>query len=110
MMNGKRKTQSQRIALFLIIFAIIIVVMGTLFLCSQNAQAASAERPYKYYTSVQVKEGDTLWKIADTYITEECGSMADYIAEICLVNHISENDIHVGQYITIPYYSGAYLE
>ncbi len=105
MMGGKKKT-----ALILLVGAIVVVVIGTLFLCSQNAQAASAECSYKYYTSVQVKEGDTLWKIADTYITEECGSMADYIAEICSVNHILENDIHVGQYITIPYYSGAYLE
>lgn len=109
-MKERRDVRNRKAALCIIVTAIVVVIVGTLFLCSQNAQAASAESSYKYYTSVQVKEGDTLWKIADLYITEECGSMREYIAEICSVNHISENDIHIGQYITIPYYSGAYLK
>lgn len=75
-----------------------------------EASCASDAPVYKYYTSIQIQKGDTLWKIAGQYRTEECGSMEDYIEEICALNHISRDSIHSGQYLTIPYYSIQYLE
>ena len=31
--------------------------------------------------------------------------MNAYIDEVCSINKISQNEIHAGQYLTIPYYS-----
>ena len=101
---GTKVVRRRKIALYLIAVAIIVVTVSTLLLCSMNAEAAPAETSVRYYTSVRVQDGDTLWKIADRYFTDECGSMRAYIREICLINHISGNDIHAGQYLTIPYY------
>lgn len=101
---GTKVVRRRKIALYLIAVAIIVVTVSTLLLCSMNAEAAPAETSVRYYASVRVQDGDTLWKIADRYFTDECGSMRAYIREICLINHISGNDIHAGQYLTIPYY------
>ena len=105
LLTRRRKEAAQkRIAvLFCSIIAVIMfcsIVFGTI-----NTQAAPAETTYKYYTSIQIKSGDTLWGIADEYITAEYTDMNAYIEEVCSINHISEDEIHAGQYIVIPYYA-----
>lgn len=110
-MNSRRVTvRNQRIAFVSVLFVLLFVLISTVLFGSIKAQAASAEVSYKYYTSIQVQKGDTLWGIANNYMTEEYGSVNDYIEEICSINHISDSDIHSGQYLTIPYYSDEFLE
>ena len=36
----------------------------------------------KYYKSIQIHSGDTLWNIAEEYITEDYESVNDYITEV----------------------------
>jgi hypothetical protein len=64
----------------------------------------------KYFTTIQVESGDTLWEIADEYMTPEYASIADYMDEVRTINHISEDDITAGCYITIPYYAEIPME
>lgn len=109
MRSRRVAVRNQRIAFVSILFVILFILISSILFGSIKAQAASAETSYKYYTSIQVQKGDTLWKIANSYITEEYDSVNDYIEEICSINHIS-HDIHSGQYLTIPYYSDKYLE
>lgn len=93
----------------IIVIAVFIIIASVLF-GAIKAQAAQNRISYKYYTSIQVAKGDTLWNIAADYITDDYDDMHDYIEEICSINHISDDDIHAGQYITIPYYSSDYLK
>ena len=79
-------------------------------LASGRSTASKDHPSYKYYTSIQIEKGDTLWSIADTYMTSEYDSIQDYIREIKELNHLGPDDIHAGQYLTIPYYSGEFLE
>lgn len=108
--NRRRAVRNQRIAFSSILFILLVVMVGFILPGAVKAQAASAETSHKYYTSIQVQKGDTLWTIANSYITEEYSSIHDYIEEVCELNHISDNDIHYGQYLTIPYYSDEYLD
>ena len=102
--------RKQRITVMTGLCVILLVIIGCILFGSTKAQAAPAETSYKYYTSIQVQKGDTLWNIANHYMTEEYASVNDYIDEICEINHITESDIHSGEYLTIPYYSAEYLE
>lgn len=90
-----------------------IVAACTLALMALNVSilfhnfSVQAERPaagYKYYTDVRVERGDSLWSIAEQYITEEYKSMDSYIREIKKINHLG-NDLQCGQIIVVPYYS-----
>lgn len=58
----------------------------------------------KYYTSVEVEEGDTLWGIAEDYMTEEYKDKDIFIDEVCEMNHITGNVIRTGTTIMVPYY------
>lgn len=110
MRSRRVAVRNQRIAFISVSFVILLILISSILFGSIKAQAASAETPYKYYTSIQIQKGETLWEIANRYVTEEYDSVSDYIAEICSINHISDSDIHSGQYLTIPYYSDEYLE
>lgn len=59
----------------------------------------------KYYTSVQIGKGDTLWTIAKKYRTKEYVDMELYIQEIKECNGLYSDDITEGCYLLIPYYS-----
>lgn len=102
----QREAAQKRVAvMFCSIIAVIMicsVMFGTI-----NTQAAPAETTNKYYTSIQIESGDTLWAIADEYITDEYSDMNEYIREVCSINHISEDEIHAGQYIVVPYYAAS---
>ena len=104
----KREAVVRRQKGFLAVVIIVLISLGVLLggninaLASSKADIASYN---KYYTSIRVESGDTLWSIADEYIADFNLSKEDYIKEICQLNHISEDDIHAGAYIIIPYYS-----
>lgn len=103
----KNTTSSYWVLLFSGII-LISVILGTILFGTIRTEAASSEETYKYYTSISIQTGDTLWSIAEQYGTAECGDITDYIEEICSLNHITDDDIHAGQYLTIPYYSTEY--
>ena len=88
-------------------FVLVVVICALLFSqrTALRTQAESEHEMYQYYTSVTVHSGDTLWSIADAYYTVECGDMRDYISEIKRLNHLSNDDIHSGCALVIPYYS-----
>ena len=104
----KREAVVRRQKGILAITIILVVALGILLGTSMNAFASSDKdiASYnKYYVSIRVESGDTLWTIADEYIDGFNIEKSDYIEEICQINEISKNDIHAGDYIVVPYYS-----
>lgn len=104
----KREAVVRRQRSCLAVAIIIVVALGILLGTSMNALASSEKdiASYnKYYVSIRVESGDTLWTIADEYVDGFNLSKADYIAEVCQINGISENNIQAGDHIVVPYYS-----
>lgn len=90
------------VTLFLLIACVLI---GSNFIGSSNTQANNTKEIYKYYTSIEVQEGDSLWSIADRYITADYPDREAYMQELVALNNLSDTTIHSGSYLTIPYYS-----
>ena len=103
--NRRIVVRRQKIALVSVAFVALAIVICTFLSGAIRTQAAPSEISCKYYTSIEVQSGDTLWSIASDHITEEYCDMNAYIDEVCSINKISQNEIHAGQYLTIPYYS-----
>ncbi len=79
-------------------------IIGVILLQTMNVQGSSKPQ-YKYYTSVEVSSGDTVWSIAQRYMDDSYTDIHEYIAEIEDINGISGSDITAGNYIIVPYYS-----
>lgn len=97
------KAQKRAIFISLVMIVSLIILLGS----SIHALANSSDnRPVnKYYTSITVENGDTLWDIADEYISGYDIDKNDYIAEVSVLNNLSEDEIHAGQSIVVAYYT-----
>lgn len=96
----------QKILLVVAAFFIIslILLLGSSMNVFANAKKETA--PYhKYYKSIRIEEGDTLWEIADEHIANVEIDKRAYIKEICTLNDICEDTIYAGDYIIVTYYS-----
>lgn len=95
----------RRAFLISIVFSMMIAVFCA---CRTFAQADDSRKlpAYKYYTSYEIKEGDTLWSIAETYMDDaHYDSVNDYIKEVKSINGLTNDTIHADCYLVIPYYS-----
>lgn len=93
---------------FILFYLLMAIAIMVTVICAfaMTSNAKQDHNMYKYYTSVQVEDGDSLWSIAKEYSdVDSYASYTDYIDEVKQINHISGDDIHAGEYLTIPYYS-----
>lgn len=116
MRRGKNTRKKSSLSLHTIIAVVtLLLVLGGFLLGSslnhaRQAHASGESQVYKYYTSIRIQEGDTLWELADSYLGESCAKKSEYIDEIKRLNKIiDEDEIRSGEYLLIPYYSNEYL-
>lgn len=102
-----RKRKERRFLCMLTLCFLLAVICGTLKFTAIDAKADEPIR-YKYYASVYIDRGDTLWGISEEYITEEYASIEEHIDEIRSINHIYGDKIEYGKVISVPYYSDEY--
>ncbi len=88
-----------------LLFAIVLtgIVAATNLLQTYQAHASSAYEEVVYYKSIKVSEGDTLWDIAGQYMGSEFSDKQSYIEEVKRINHLTDDTIHSGSYLMIPY-------
>lgn len=98
--------QQKMAAAFVILTAVLLILLGSSIRIFASSRTDSHNRAVqKYYTSIRVEPGDTLWQIADSYVTAEFPKK-EFIREVCRLNHIGENDIlRSGDYLVVMYYS-----
>ncbi len=72
-----------------------------------NAHAEEKDTPTlnRYYTSIQIRHGETLWEIASRYASESGLTVHDYMNELKQMNGLNNETIHAGQFLTVVYYS-----
>ncbi|MBQ8983734.1 MAG: LysM peptidoglycan-binding domain-containing protein [Lachnospiraceae bacterium] len=85
--------------------AVIAACILILWIPGAAVSASPDHTNNKYFTTIQIGTGDTLWDISKEYISPEYASMDDYIKEVEKINHISRDDITSGCYLVIPYYA-----
>ena len=91
------------------LIAVILSVMAVILIGGSISGFAKGpkrqESACKYYTSIAIERGDTLWGIASKYMTSEYGGAKEYIREVRALNHMDGDCIREGEYLMIPYYS-----
>ena len=94
----------------LTVAAIICIIL--ICAISYSSIRAQANTGFKYYTSVTVESGETLWSITDRFIDYEYYEDKDaYIAEVENINHLDTDELLMaGQLLIVPYYSAEYVQ
>jgi hypothetical protein len=92
----------------LFIGGIALVLLFGVFMAgsfSRNDRVAASTHNQKYFKCIDIGTEDSLWSIADTYITEEYSSMEAYIDEVKSINNLNSDIIYSGATLVIPYYA-----
>lgn len=92
---------------------VLVIVLGSYVFGHSLVKAIAGEVETlaieRYYTSIQIQTGDSLWSIAEKYCGNSGMSKAEYVKELKNMNGLREDIIHSGQYLTVAYYA-PYIE
>lgn len=84
------------------------------FVSYAKEKQETEEELYKYFTSVEIQPGDSLWSIAESQLSQmdvECGcSVEEYIEELRQMNGLTGDTIYAGRYLTVFYYRDTPVE
>ena len=102
----RRRELRKHILTLALTFVLVITCSMMFFTVKTKAQNRDEAIYYKYYKSITVSRGDSLWTYAAEYADEEhYDSYRNYIDEVLQMNGLSGEDITTGQHLVIPYYS-----
>lgn len=103
----KVRGRGRNILAAMLVLCIIVAGITVLSGFDFRTKAADLEHPeeYKYYTSICIEKGDSLWSLAGKYMGEQYDSTQDYIEEVMELNQLSSEQLCEGQYLTVPYFS-----
>ena len=101
-MKIRKKSRPVFILATLVLITALSIIIGSIV---SDAHTTETDQAYKYYTSIMIQEGDTLWSIADEHMSGQYKSKQSYISEIKKLNHLTNDSIMAGQYLIISYYS-----
>ena len=93
---------------FLMLLVLVVAFSANFFgasLLDVMAKEQSEPELHRYYKSIMIEEGDSLWSLAQTYNTKGSLSTQEYISELRSMNRIYDDTIHAGQYINVIYFS-----
>lgn len=101
--TGKRRLRNLTVIL-LMILAFCSGFFGHTLL---NARAEEQVSPQlnRYYTSVQLRQGDSLWDLAEQYRQGSPYSRSEYVEELKRMNGLKSEQIHSGEYLTVVYFA-----
>lgn len=103
-----RRTANRRFRSFTVILLMILAFCSGFFGHTLlNARAEEEETPKlnRYYTSVQLRQGDSLWDIARQYSSGSGYSCREYVEELKRMNGLTSEQIHSGEYLTVVYFA-----
>lgn len=84
---------------------IAIMLLGIFVFGFSSRKAGATTHNVKYFTCVSIDSEDTLWSIANEYITDEYNSIEQYIDEVKSINNLSTDKIYYGATLVVPYYA-----
>ena len=110
MKNNRRNKKSRakaKIARFFTALIVISVIVCVILFANKN-QAHAVEGTdnvplKKYYKTITIQPGDTLWSIAGEYKMASC-STKDYVEALMLMNNLHNDNITSGMQLLITYY------
>lgn len=110
-MNNKiRRNRERRKNILLVVLTICLVITLSFTVNGflSNAKTDSSDVEIKYYKSIMVESGDTLWSIANEYMGATAETEA-FINEIKRLNGLHGDTITAGSYLVVPYFSNNFV-
>lgn len=92
------------LALMLVAAAVCIILFSNKNVVSAD-ESGTAIRLNKYYKSITIEPGDTLWSIAQEYKSGDYPSTEAYVRELMDINGVHNGNITAGRKLIVAYYA-----
>ena len=102
-----KKRQIAKRRMILLLAALFVITVGSIVCGSifSSAKDSATDIPqYKYYKSITIEQGDSLWSIAQEYRSDTYEDVQEYINELVQLNGLTSMTIHEGQHLVVAYY------
>lgn len=108
--NRIKRTKQIIERVLLTICLIALFAIGSSAILTKATTTEEAKNVYyKYYTQIEIENGDSLWEIAGRYMEHgPYETRHDYMNEVVKLNQLSNTTIVKGQHLVVPYYESAY--
>ena len=104
--NRRRRNKQLKQRLLISALVVSLFIILAFFLWSTKSMASNEEPLFKYYKSVQIHTGDTLYDLSALYVNPEMNDVESFIAEVRYINNLEEDSyLYEGNYIIVPYYA-----
>lgn len=103
----KRKKQVRNHIMAVLLSLVLILAISLLFISfSTEANDMEHQPSYKYYKSIEISKGDTLWSIAnDNFDSAHYKNIHEYVTEVKKLNSLTSDNIVAGSHVIVPYYA-----
>ena len=104
--NRRRRNKQLKQRLLISALVISLFIILAFFLWSTKSMASTEEPLYKYYKSVQIHSGDTLYGLSELFVNPAMNDVDSFIAEVRYINNLEDDSyLYEGNYIVVPYYA-----
>ena len=83
---------------------ICIILFSNKNITSANESGTAAPLT-KYYKTITIEKGDTLWSIANEYMSGQYRSTKDYVKELRSMNGLHSDQITSGEKLVVAYFA-----
>lgn len=108
LLKKKQALRRRVLVRFLLSVSAVAVLVLILLFSSKNITNANENgnniAKTKYYKTIEVNVGDSLWSIASENKSGEYRTINDYINEVKSINNLGDDEINSGEKLIIPYY------
>ena len=92
------------LALMVVAAAVCIILFSNRSITSAG-ETGEAVQLTKYYKTITIEKGDTLWSIADEYKSSDYRTTQDYVKELREMNGLHSDQITSGQKLVVAYFA-----
>ena len=103
----RQRELRKNMRLSLLTACLVIILSFTVNGFLSNAETDGDDMMFKYYKSIMIDNGDTLWSIALENKIPDMDTKS-FVEEIKSINGLRSDSITSGNYLIVPYYSSEF--
>ncbi len=106
--NRKKQVKKQLVrfltALVLIVLTVCVILFSNKNITNADENGESVKLN-KYYKTITIESGDTLWSIADEYKSGSNKNTKEFVSELKSMNNLHSDEIMSGQKLLVAYFA-----
>lgn len=85
--------------------ALVCIILFSSKNVTSAGESGEAVPLTKYFKTITIEQGDTLWSLAEEYKSGDSRSTREYVKELRRMNDLHSDQINAGQKLVVAYFA-----